>query len=188
MKLTDTNTFEIFKPLADNIEAHMIGMITTRVERFFEEFGAIYPKRGELRIRNPHDRFGMLDTPKGKAWKPVQSWIKARDEGYHIDGHAIVLNTEWLNKKMKQFAEDAVLGFVAKTIKKIGDIDDLTLNFKGGADFTLTGTRNGRKVTIDQQTVYKWNSRNEVYCQFPARIYIDGQFTPAKDFEEKVAA
>lgn len=45
MKLTDTNTFEIFKPLADEIEAHMTAMIKARIERFFKEHGAIYPKR-----------------------------------------------------------------------------------------------------------------------------------------------
>ena len=101
--------------------------------------------------------------------------------------HAYELCEEKLAKNADQWAHDQVDGMIAKTVGKIGDLDDVTYRFHGYGDFSIKGTANGKMVGIDQQTVIKQSSKGTIFAQFPMRLYVEGRFTPAKKYAEAVA-
>lgn len=170
-KLTETSAFEQFKPIAVNVEEWMIDRVKRAHARWTELSDGNAPKFG-YRYSDRSD--------EARAYARCCSFIK-----YNSDGE---LDGERLAKKAKEFGEDTVLGFVAKLISKLGDIEMTNLHFMGGGDFTIHGTANGHAIRVDQQTVYKLDSRDKPYCQFPARIYVDGKFTPAAQFKDAIAA
>lgn len=93
-------------------------------------------------------------------------------------------NQEFAEKDAQAFAEAQFAGFICKFTRKVGDFDDVTIDFLSGGNCVMNGTIEGMNIRIDQQTVWKHSNRGTLFCQFPARIYVDGQFTPAKKFRE----
>ena len=173
--LTDTSAFEAFKPLADRIEARITSRIETSFAKWVEESGGVYK----------HYRYN--DTSReAKYFLAVRRYVRG-ETGSCRTGEKMILASDVLAKEAKQIAEDSVLGFVAKLISKVGDLKMTDLQFRGGADFTIRADANGHDVCIEQQTVYKMTQSWALYCQFPARIYVDGKFTPAAKFKEAVA-
>lgn len=175
INLTDTSAFEAFKPLADRIEARIISRIEKTYAKWVEASGGV----------SKYYRYNDTSS-EAKDFRAIRRYV--RDEnGSGRNGEKMVLAADFLAKEAKQIAEDSVLGFVAKLISKVGDIKMTDLQFRGGADFTIRAEANGHDVCIEQQTVYKMTQSWSLYCQFPARIYVDGKFTPAAKFKEAVA-
>ena len=175
--LTQTSAFEQFKPLADRIEARMIEQVRKVFALWAEASGGVYK----------HYRYN--DTSReAQDFRVVSRYLKTKDGFASFrDGTEVELNEERLAKVAKELGEDSVLGFVAKLISKVGEIEMTNLRFFGGADFTIDGTVNGHDIRVEQQTVFKMSKHWTHYCQFPARIYVDGKFTPAAKFEGAVA-
>lgn len=181
-KLTETSAFEQFKPLADAIEAKMIERQTRLYDRYVSEYGDVYPSRRDLTQ-------GYSDTEQGRAFYPCQGYVTADNSDYKgYAGKVMSLDTDRLNKHAKELGESSVMGFVSKLIGKLGNIELRDLNFQDGADFTIWADLGGQTVRVDQQTVYKVSRNNTLYCQFPARIYVDGKFTPASKFDDAIKA
>lgn len=85
-------------------------------------------------------------------------------------------------------AANLIDGFVAKLNAKLGDLDDAVVRrASAGGEFSITGTRNGKSVHVEQQTVIKVSSRGVWFAQFPARIYVDGKFTPASKYQAAIS-
>lgn len=173
--LTDTSAFEAFKPLADRIEARIISRIEKTYAKWVEASGGVYK----------HYRYNDTSN-EAEDFLAIRRYVRGVS-GINRSGQKMILATDFLAKDAKQIAEDSVLGFVAKLIKKVGDIKMTDLEFRGGADFSIRADVNGHAVCIEQQTVYKLTKSWTLYCQFPARIYVDGKFTPAAKFDEAVA-
>ena len=177
IKLTDTSAYEAFKPLADRIEERIKSQIEKTYAKWVEASGGVYK------------RYRYDDVSReAQDFRVISRYLKAVD-GYSSfrSGTEVELNAERVAKVAKEIGEDSVMGFVAKLVDKVGDIKMTNLRFHGGADFSIHGHTNGHDVRIDQQTVYKMSKQWTPYCQFPARIYVDGQFTPASKFNEAVA-
>ena len=173
--LKKTIAFEQFKPLADRIEARMISTVREKFDRWAKLSGGCFKY-----YRSSHA------SEEAQLYSAVASFVESAD-GYSLRGGApVALNEDRLQRKARQFGEDSVMSFVAKLISKVGDIE-MSLEFLAGADFVIRASVNGHDVRIEQQTVYKYTQRNTLYCQFPARIYVDGKFTPASKFEEASA-
>lgn len=173
--LTETSAFEQFKPLADRIEARMIETVRKTYRLWVEASG------GKFR----HYRYNDVSR-EAQDWRMISAFISFPGGSGRV-GCEVTLNEERLAKKAKELGEDSVTGFVAKLISKVGNIEMTNLKFYGGADFQIDATKNGHLIRIEQQTVFKVSKNWTHYCQFPARIYVDGKFTPASKFEEMVA-
>lgn len=97
------------------------------------------------------------------------------------------IKAAWLRKNAEKNADALIANFAAKLEKKLGTLGDFKATFTRGADFTLSGTRNGHHVLVEQQTVFKVSPQGKPFHQFPARIYVDGKFVPANQYEAAVA-
>ena len=99
------------------------------------------------------------------------------------------INSDRLDRNAAQYAADAVGGFVAKLIRKLGDLSDVSIadmNTIAGT-FTISGRLGSRKVNVSQQCILKCSNKGTLFNQWPARIYVDGVFTPEKKFKELAA-
>ena len=54
-------------------------------------------------------------------------------------------------------------------------------------EIELTGERNGKRIFLTQTVVHKMNEHYTIFAQFPARIYVDGQFTPEAKYKAMFA-
>lgn len=94
------------------------------------------------------------------------------------------LDTDMVAKDAVKEADHIIDCLTAKVMKKIGDLQDADLYWAVGVNFTLTGTRSGRKIRIEQQQIYNFSVKGKMFNQYPARIYVDGKFTSAKKYDE----
>lgn len=142
-----------------------------------------------------------------KALTEADAWHKARDyrhtmhdahrtagtfaefEQYVRDGKFLGLRRDYLNKRAVQFADEQVDGFAAKTLKKLGELDEMKINELSAnyGTFEIVGARNGHAVRVEQKQTHNYSVNGNFYLQFPARIYVDGKFTPASKFNEATA-
>lgn len=177
--LTDTSAFDAFRPIRDDLEQRFTASVTTA----FDLWSVLNAGRG-------FRHYSYSDTSdEAKAYRASSSYMTSADGSVVLrTGTAMKLNEERLAKHASQFADDAVLGFVAKLVSKVGDIEMTNLRFHGNGRFEIYGTANGHAVRVEQDVVYKYTRDCRLYCQWPARIYVNGQFTPAAKFNAAVAA
>lgn len=184
MKFTETNINEAFAPLIENL-----------VERYVERTRKTVAHLKTLRedgkiqfVRLPYN-YTTEDLRNKKMFESVIRSLKTSHKLTEEFGmpHAYELCEEKLAKNADQWAHDQVDGMIAKTVGKIGDLDDVTYLFHGYGDFNIKGTANGKQVNIDQQTVIKQSSKGTIFAQFPMRLYVEGKFTPAKAYAEAVS-
>ena len=71
---------------------------------------------------------------------------------------------------------------IAKLIKKLGTLAEAEITDHGGGQFTLVGRLGTHRVCVEQQRVFKFSSKGTPFNQWPARIYVDGKFTPEAAF------
>ena len=95
--------------------------------------------------------------------------------------------TDRLAAKAKQYGEDMALNWYYKMAAKLGSGVTITLaDDDQGGDVMLSGTvtKDGTSaaVEVQQQRVSKVSSRGVFFHQFPARIYVNGQFITEADF------
>ena len=94
------------------------------------------------------------------------------------------LNDERVYKHAERYADQTIDALVAKVVAKVGDLDDVSVASEGGLAFTVRGIKCGRVVTVDQNVTVNVSKRGLVFNQYPARIYVDGDFVSAKAFAE----
>ncbi len=171
-----TNTFqEAFAPLKPLMVAEFEGYVTRTVKRYADNWDTM-SDAAKLSIHRGRDgvwrfarRFAVMDSNR----------VNARPTGE--------VNAAWLRKNAEESADAQIAAFAAKLEKKLGTLGDFQATFTRGADFTITGTRNGHRIVVEQQTVFKVSTHGTPFNQFPARIYVDGKFTPAAQYEAAVA-
>ena len=184
MKFTETNINEAFAPLIESLTERYVTRVRKAVEHLktLREDGAItyvkIPYNHTHKDIENRKKFDFAIRSLKTAHKPTKEFGMP---------HTYELCEEKLAKNADQWAHDQVDGMIAKTVGKIGDLDDVTYSFHGYGNFNINGTVNGKKVHIDQQTVIKQNSKGTIFAQFPMRLYVEGQFTPAKNYAEAVA-
>lgn len=97
------------------------------------------------------------------------------------------IRQEWLEKQSGIYAEQTVAAFVAKLTAKLGALTDVEVKRADGATFMITGKLGDRLVTVKQQQVLKFSTHGTPFHQWPARIYVDGKFTPEAAFKKLAA-
>ena len=183
MKFTETNINEAFAPLIENLTEQYVERVRRDVEHLktLREDGAI------TYVKIPYNHTHQ-DIVNRKKFDFVIRSLKTAQKLTEEFGmpHAYELCEEKLAKNADQWAHDQVDGMIAKTVGKIGDLDDVTYSFYGYGNFGINGTANGKAVRVDQQSVIKQNSKGTIFAQFPMRLYVEGQFTPAKKYADAV--
>lgn len=167
---------DAFAPLKPLIIADYEGYVTRIIKRYTETWDTM-SDAAKLSIWRGNDgtwrfarRFAVMDSDRPRA-RPTGE-----------------VNAAWLRKNAEESADAQIAAFAAKLEKKLGTLGDFTATFTRGADFIITGTRNGHRVVVEQQTVFKVSTHGTPFNQFPARIYVDGKFTPAADYDRAVSA
>lgn len=102
-------------------------------------------------------------------------------------GAAGEVNTSWLDKNAQQFADEQVDSFIVKLEGKIGHLTDVSLHMTGNGGFVIRGMHGDNAVRVEQQVVFKTSSQGNFFMQWPARIYVNGKFTPEKEFKQNYA-
>lgn len=166
-----------------------ITAIRSSFAQLIPAMAADYAAHINRQIDRLEDRYGnVARIPRKDASLGIGSEVRtfmmpADGAAANRPGAPVVRDVERIERFAQQNAEDVVEGFVRKLESKLGDLDTVEMSRTDGARFTLTGTLGGRRVRVEQQVVFKASSRGKLYHQFPARIYVDGQFTPEADFK-----
>lgn len=172
--MTDLFT-EAFAPLKPLIIADFESYVTRTVKRYADSWDTM-SDAAKLSIRRGYDG----------TWRFVRGFAQMDSDRMNARPTGAV-KADRLRKNAEQNADAQIAAFAAKLERKLGTLGDFTATFTRGADFTITGTRNGHSIVVEQQTVFKVSSSGTPFNQFPARIYVDGKFTPAARYEAAVA-
>ncbi|MCK5641742.1 MAG: hypothetical protein KAJ19_13150 [Gammaproteobacteria bacterium] len=123
----------------------------------------------------------VLDIIDEKGEK-VGSWSPSNEEGLHH-----VINVEKLAERAEAYAQGVVDTWKKKIADKLEKLEEVEVKFLNGGDLSIRGTRAGRVVRIEQQTVFKVSRNGLLFNQFPARIYVDGKFYPETKYKKLFA-
>mgnify|MGYP005850691339 CR=1 FL=1 len=159
--MTDiTAALESFRP---ELETRYTAHVERTLDRLIDKFG-------------PHLR-GIANAGEYHVWQGIVAACRRTDEG-------VAVNPAQLARLAAAYAQDTLASWAAKIEAKLGDLDNARLVRGAGADFTLSGEREGRRVVIEQQMIVNVSPRGLLFNQYPARIYVDGKFTSAKAYAE----
>jgi len=114
---------------------------------------------------------------------------KSTSGNYISDPKVLGLDEARLEKFSTEHAEGQIASFTMKLNKKLVDLTDVKLTSIdcGRFEFTISGKLGDRKVFVEQQVVFKVSNKGTPFCQWPARIYVDGKFTSEAAFKKLAA-
>ena len=181
MKFTETNINEAFAPLIESLTEKYVARVRKDVEHL-----KTLREDGEIRWVSLPYNYTTEDLHNKKMFESVMPCMKG-EQADHRSPAIYSLCEEKLAKNADDWAHMQVDGMIAKTVGKIGDLDDVTYSFYGRGNFGINGTINGKKIRVVQHSVFKQNNKGTIFVQFPMRLYVEGQFTPAKNYAEAVA-
>ena len=116
-------------------------------------------------------------TPIDDKGEPMTSWSYGGDYEY-------ALNEKYLKKIAEQYGKAQVSGFIAKLNRKTEGLDNVSVKFLADMDFLVVGEFDGNTISIQQTTVFKISKNGVFFNQWPARIYVNGNFMSEKKFKE----
>jgi len=90
--------------------------------------------------------------------------------------------TAWFRKMAIEAGKAEAHAFEQKLTRKLAGVEVTELQGTW-YQFTIWGSKDGAKVRLEQNVIWKFAPRSyRSYNQFPARIYVDGKFTPEAKF------
>ena len=92
------------------------------------------------------------------------------------------LNEERLARFVAVVSEEFAAEVLAKVDAKVGELTNGKATLISGANFNVVGQKNGHNISIEQNQIINVSVKGKLFNQFPARIYVDGKFTPASKF------
>jgi hypothetical protein len=99
----------------------------------------------------------------------------------------VYLDEDRLTRAAADYADAAVAAWQDKIQGKLGDLVDISVTRFTGLAYAITGTRAGKRVRIEQDVIVKRSTTGLLFNQFPARIYVDGKFTPEAAYKRSFA-
>jgi hypothetical protein len=157
--------------------------LTAALEALRPELAAIYDRQ----VRNA---FNQIVADLGADLKNVYNdWTHARTFRGLV-APALTdkqIDEAKLAKLAALYAEAATLEWKDKIEAKLGDLENVQIRRFHGCNFLIGGLRAGRKISIDQNIIVKRSTKGLLFNQFPARIYVDGKFTPEKKYHAMFA-
>lgn len=140
-----------------------------------------------------------LTNSFGKTFKGIYNSYSADSFKYLLspvltkgvqDGKLIerFIDNEKLEVQSQEYAELTVEAFKAKILEKLGNVENVEVQHLLNDEFEIKATRNNHKIFLQQRIILKSSSKGKLFNQFPARIYVDGKFTSAKNYKEMFLA
>ena len=122
---------------------------------------------------------GVYNSNQARNWGAIASL--ARCTGDRINSE-YVLDADRVATAATLFAEATVATWANKIVSKLGELDNADVRHLDGYRFAVTGNKGDRKVCIEQDMIINVSNKGTLFNQFPARIYVDGKFTPAAKY------
>jgi len=142
----------------------------------FNLLSEIYPEGIECYPSSRNVHYVVIVFTLRDCFKHREEKIGAGRVKYYLQ-----LDEAFLDKKSKEYGEQAALNWFYKTNEKMGDVDNVELG-EPGTDMVVIATREGKKIKLSQQSVLKQSKNGVLFHQFPARIYVDRQFVPEAEY------
>lgn len=154
-----------------------------------DQYRAIVRRTYDGLVAKFGDRFrGVYNDVSASTFKGVVlPNAKRVDLGPTVRGSRYELDEARLAHNAARYADETVAAWRGKIDDKVGELDAATVRRGDGAGFVIVGTRDGRKVRIEQDMILNVSSRGLLFNQFPARIYVDGKFTSAAAYKRLFA-
>lgn len=108
-------------------------------------------------------------------------------DGYNYK-YFLVLDEKFLLEKAAQYGERTALEWFRKTNEKLGDVQNVDLGEPFRGEMVVIAERDGKKIVLNQQRILKHSPRGLLFHQFPARIYVDKQFTTEAAYKKMFKA
>ena len=123
---------------------------------------------------------GVYNSRNGQFWK--YSVRPCCDTSSHLPSADYILNAEKLALFAAQMADEMANEVLVKVNAKVADLQDSNVVLVSGANFVITGTKNGQNVRIEQNQIINVSVKGNLFNQYPSRIYVNGKFTSAAKF------
>lgn len=141
----------------------------SNVNRCFEGFEAKYGP--ELKgISNSRDYLHFVHLPG----------IMRTSEGYALDPVGV-------EKAATKYADAVAAEWLYKISGKMTRLQQATVRRMNGREFTIQGTVQGKEVVINQNMIFNRSPYGVLFNQFPARIYVDGNFMSELKYKKMLA-
>jgi len=123
---------------------------------------------------------GIYNSRNGQFWK--YSVSVCCDRSNHLATADYILNAEKVALFAAQMADEMANEVLVKVNAKVADLQDSNVVLVSGANFVITGTKNGQNVRIEQNQIINVSVKGNLFNQYPSRIYVNGKFTSAAKF------
>ena len=129
---------------------------------------------------------GIYNSRSVHVWKNT---VQPVTRSERIDGRTFrySIDDERLAKHAGEYADAVVESWAGKIEAKLEELDEATTRYLSGTSFEITGERAGRKIRIEQNMIVNVSTKGKVFNQFPARIYVDGQFMSEAKYKKLFA-
>ncbi len=95
-----------------------------------------------------------------------------------------VLDDARLQEQARVYADAVTAEWIGKVTTKLGAVTDVVVSAMDTCGrFSITAKRDDQDVCLWQQRIIKSSTRGVLFHQFPARLYVDGKFTPEAQYK-----
>lgn len=105
----------------------------------------------------------------------------------YVDG-CPVLDADKVAAWAAQWAAAQIADVATKLEAKVPGLEGVSVVSAFDGWITLTGTRNGHRVRVEQNRITNVSAKGNLYNQWPAHVYVDGRKVAAADFAAATAA
>ena len=144
---------------APELEARFARFAKRQIERLVERFGP------QLR--------GIANSDLYRAYAAIAPYY---------DRSTGEVNEARIEEGAREYARATAEAWADKIEGKLGELDEAEVKAMGGCAFRIAGMKGGRRVLIEQDMIVNVSPKGTLFNQFPARIYVDGKFTPAAKY------
>ena len=125
---------------------------------------------------------GVYNSRYGQTWKELKSLCvhTPSDDSWG----SWTVDAERVAKAAGEYALATIETWHAKIEAKMGQLESATVHSLSGFSFNIVGTKAGRRVSIRQTMTINVSPKGKPFNQFPARIYVNGKFTPEAQFKK----
>lgn len=158
--MTTTTTPDVIRAAVEAGIPAMAGQHADWMRRKITQFSAL-PRGEQINL-------SASRSCEGGAYRAVRGFMGCDDAA--------------LLRYATRIATESAEETIAKLVKKLGTLTEAAITNRDAGQFTLIGMLGARRVCVEQQRVFKFSSKGTPFNQWPARIYVDGKFTPEAAF------
>ena len=158
-------------------------VLSAAIEAKRPEIAAEYKRLIRVQIEKMRKQLGpkLQNVTKDWTWAKVfRSTLKpsmTRVQGVWS------INEAALDENAASYADAAIENWQGKILAKLVELDNAEVQSLDCLRFVVTGTRQGKAVSIAQNCVVNFSKNGAPYNQFPARIKVDGKVVSEMNYK-----